>query len=138
MRAHKIAPENPDIIFQMAQVSISQHYFEDAIPLLESGLKVAPNRVDLTAALGESYFMSGKVDKAIEVFQKLLEMDPSSRSYPYLGISYEDLGRFDEAARYFQEGLKLNPKTAPASFTWVILRNARGMKRLRKQSFRRC
>ena len=115
-RAHKIAPDNPDIIFQMAQVSISQHYFEDAIPLLESGLKVAPNRVDLTAALGESYFMSGKVDKAIEVFQKLLEMDPSSRSYLYLGISYEDLGRFDEAARYFQEGLKLNPNDSACLF----------------------
>jgi len=115
-RAHKIAPENPDIIYQMAQVTISQHYFEDAIPLLESGLKIAPQRVDLTAALGESYFMSGKVDKAIEVFQRLLQMDPSSRSYLYLGISYENLGRFDEAAHYFQEGLKLNPNDSGCLF----------------------
>ncbi|HTD56919.1 MAG TPA: tetratricopeptide repeat protein [Silvibacterium sp.] len=115
-RAHKIAPGNPDIIFQMAQVSISQHYFEDAIPLLESGLKIAPQRVGLTAALGESYFMSGKVDKAIDVFKKLLQMDPSSRSYLYLGISYENLGRFDEASHYFQEGLKLNPNDSACLF----------------------
>ncbi|MBV8436413.1 MAG: tetratricopeptide repeat protein [Silvibacterium sp.] len=115
-RAHKMAPENPDIIFQMAQVSISQHYFEDAIPLLESGLKIAPQRTDLTAALGESYFMSGKVDKAIEVFEKLVKMDPSARPYLYLGISYQNLGRFDEATHYFQEGLKLNPSDSACLF----------------------
>ena len=37
VRAHKLAPENTDIIFLLARVSMSQNYFEDAIPLLESG-----------------------------------------------------------------------------------------------------
>ena len=69
VRAHKIAPENTDVIFLMARVSMSQNYYEDAIPLLESGLTIAPERADLLAALGESYFMAGKVDKAIEKFQ---------------------------------------------------------------------
>ena len=73
MRAHKLAPDNVDVIFMMAQVSMSQNYFEDAIPLLESGLKIAPQRADLLAALGESYFMAGKVDKAIDVFNQLRE-----------------------------------------------------------------
>ena len=57
----------------MAQISMSQNYFEDAIPLLESGLQIAPQRADLIAALGESYFMAGKVDKAIDQFTELLE-----------------------------------------------------------------
>jgi len=109
VRAHKIAPQNTDIIYLMAQVSISQSYFEDAIPLLESGLAIAPQRSDLLSALGESYFMSGKVDKAIEVFKKLIEVEPSSRSYAFLGLSYRLLGRFDEAKQYFQQGLKLEP-----------------------------
>ncbi|HEX3469910.1 MAG TPA: tetratricopeptide repeat protein [Silvibacterium sp.] len=109
VRAHKVAPENIDIIFLMAQVSISQNYFEDAIPLLESALKIAPRRPDLLATLGESYFMSGKVEKAIEEFKKLIEVEPSARSYAFLGLSYRDLGRFDEAKQYFQQGLKLDP-----------------------------
>ena len=92
VRAHKIAPENTDVIFLMARVSMSQNYYEDAIPLLESGLAIAPQRADLLAALGESYFMAGKVDKAIEEFQKLIELDPSARSYVFLGISYRHLG----------------------------------------------
>jgi tetratricopeptide (TPR) repeat protein len=108
IRAHKIAPDNTDVIFQMAQVSMSQSYYEDAIPLLESGLKIAPQRADLQAALGESYFMSGKVDKAIEEFQKLIAIDPSPRSYVFMGLSYRNLGRFDEAKKYFQKGLELD------------------------------
>ena len=51
---------------------MSQNYYEDAIPLLESGLAIAPQRADLLAALGESYFMAGKMDKAIEKFRKLV------------------------------------------------------------------
>ena len=42
-------------------------------PLLESGLKIAPQRADLHAALGESYFMSGKAERAIEEFKTLID-----------------------------------------------------------------
>lgn len=109
IRARKLAPANPDIIFLMAQVSMSQNYFEDAIPLLESGLQIAPRRPDLIATLGESYFMAGKIDKAIDEFKLLVSIEPSARSYAFLGLSYRNLGRFDEAKQYFQQGLKLDP-----------------------------
>lgn len=109
VRAHKIAPENTDIILLMAQISISQKFFEDAIPLLEKGLQIAPQRSDLRAALGESYYKSGKIDKAIEEFKRLTEVEPSARTYVFLGLSHTYLGRFDEAKQDFQNGLKLDP-----------------------------
>jgi tetratricopeptide (TPR) repeat protein len=87
----------------MARVSMTQNYFEDAIPLLESGVKIAPQRADLYAALGESYFMAGKTEKAIEEFKKLIELDPSARSYAFMGLSYRHLGRFPEALKYFKK-----------------------------------
>src|SRR6476660_3307853 len=102
-RAHKLAPENTDVIFLLARVSMTQNYFEDAVPLLESGLKIAPQRADLHAALGESYFMSGKTEKAIDEFKALIAMDPSARSYAFMGLSYRHLGRFEEATKYFNE-----------------------------------
>jgi tetratricopeptide (TPR) repeat protein len=126
MRAHKIAPENTDVIFLMAQVSMSQNYYEDAIPLLESGLQIAPKRADLLAALGESYFMAGKVEKAIEVFKKLLEIDNSSRSYAFVGLSYRNLGRFDEAKKYFEEGLKLDPHNSSCLFSLGFIAERQG------------
>lgn len=125
-QAHKLAPENIDVIFLLARVSMSQNYFEDAIPLLESGLKLAPNRVDLQAALGEGYFMAGKTDKAVDQFEKLIQYDPSPRSYAFLGLSYRRLGRYDEARKYFQEGLKRNPHDPTCLFNLGYIEERQG------------
>jgi tetratricopeptide (TPR) repeat protein len=126
VRAHKTQPENTDIMYLMAKVSISQNYFEDAIPLLEAGVKLAPQRTDLLAALGESYFMAGKVDKALDIFQRLVTADPSARSYSYLGVSYQQLGRFDEAKSYFQKGLKIDPDNSQCLFNLGLIAERQG------------
>lgn len=126
MRAHKIAPDNVDIIFLMAQVTMSQNYYEDAIPLLESGLQVAPRRPDLLAALGESYFMAGKAEKAIDTFNSLLAIDKSARSYAFLGLSYRNLGRFDEAKSYFQQGIALDPHNSTCLFNLGFIAERQG------------
>ncbi len=126
VRAHRLAPDNPDVIFLMAQISMSQDYYEDAIPLLEEGLKIAPRRADFLAALGESYFMAGKVDRAIEEFKKLQSIDNSARSYSFLGLSYRDLGRFDEAKQYFESGLKLDPHNSSCLFNLGFIAQREG------------
>jgi tetratricopeptide (TPR) repeat protein len=126
VRAHKLAPENTDVIFLLARVSMTQNYFEDAIPLLESGVKIAPQRADLHAALGESYFMSGKAEKAVEEFKVLIAVDPSARSYAFMGLSYRHLGRFDEAKKYFQEGLKQNPRNDSCLFNMGYIEERQG------------
>ncbi len=125
-RAHKLAPENADITFFFARVCMSENYFEDAIPLLESGLQVSPQRADLRAALGESYFMSGKVEKAIGEFKQLIELDPAARSYAFMGLSYRQLGRFDEARKYFQEGLKKDPRNTACLFNIGYIEERQG------------
>ena len=125
-RAHKAAPENADVIFLMARVGMTQNYYEDAIPLLESGLKIAPQRADLHAALGESYFMSGKTEKAIEEFKALIALDPSARSYAFMGLAYRHLGRFDEATKYFNQGLKTDPHHATCLFNLGFIEERQG------------
>src|SRR6266446_3439102 len=126
VRAHKLAPENTDIIFLLARVSMTQNYFEDAIPLLESGIKIAPRRADLHAALGESFFMSGKADKAINEFKQLIDLDPAARSYAFMGLSYRHLGRFDEARKYFQDGLAQDPHNASCLFNMGYIEERQG------------
>ena len=115
-RAHKLAPENVDIILLLARVSMSQNYYEDTIPLLDSGLKMAPERAELHAALGECYFMSGRVEKAIDEFKQLIALDPVARSYAFLGLSYRYLGRFEEARTYFKECVKKDAHNASCLF----------------------
>ena len=125
-RAHEIAPQNTDIIFLLARISMTQNYYEDAIPLLESGLKIAPQRPDLRAALGESYFMAGKAEKSIDEFNELIKLDPSARSYTFMGLSYRHLGRFDEARKYFEEGLKRDPHNAACLFNLGFIEERQG------------
>jgi len=110
VRANKQEPNNPDILYLMAEISMSQKYFEDAIPLLEKGLEIAPSRADIRSALGESYFKSGKVNKSVEEFEKVIQMEPSVRAYSFLGLAHTHLGRFDEAKQDFQNGLRLEPR----------------------------
>ena len=126
IRAHNAAPNNADVIFLMARISMSQSYYEDAIPLLESGVQIAPRRADLVSALGESYFMAGKVDKAIEQFNKLVDLEHSARSYSFLGLSYRNLGRFDEAKHYFEKGLALDPRNASCLFNLGFIAERQG------------
>jgi tetratricopeptide (TPR) repeat protein len=125
-RAHKTAPQDTDVIFLLARVSMTENYFEDAIPLLESGLKIAPQRADLHAALGESYFMSGKTEKAIDEFKTLIALDPSARSYAFMGLSYRHLGRFEEATKYFNQGLKLDPHNASCLYNLGFIEERQG------------
>ena len=126
VRAHKLAPENVDVIYLLGRVSMGQNYFEDAIPLLESGIKLAPRRADLRAALGESHFMSGRTEKAIEEFNHLVAIDPTARSYAFLGLSYRHLGRFDEARKYFEQGLKLDAHNASCLFNVGYIEGRQG------------
>lgn len=125
-QAHKIAPESTDIIFLLARITMMQSFYEDAIPLLESGLKIAPQRADLHAALGESYFALGKTDQAIEEFRQLIALDPSARSYTFMGLSYRHLGRFDEARKYFEAGLKRDPTNAACWFNLGFIEERQG------------
>jgi len=116
VRARKVAPNNTNILFLMAQLSMKQSFFEDAIEVLNEGLKIDPHRADFYAALGESYFTIGKVDKALEEFKTLISLDPTPRSYVFMGLCYRHLGQFDEAKRYLKQSLNTDPNNLPALF----------------------
>ena len=70
--------------------------------------------------------MSGKADRAIEEFKLLVGLDPSARSYAFMGLSYRHLGRFDEARKYFAEGLKLDPVNASCLFNMGFIESRQG------------
>ena len=126
VKARKLAPTNTDVIFLAARLSMNERFHEDAIPWLEEGLKIAPNRADLHAALGECYFIAGKVDKALLEFQALTKLDPSARSYAFAALAYRNLGRFDEAKTYLEQGLKLDPRNPACLYNLGYIASRQG------------
>jgi tetratricopeptide (TPR) repeat protein len=126
VRARKIAPANTNILFLMAQLSMKQSFFEDAIEVLNEGLRIDPQRADFHAALGESYFTIGKVDKALEEFKTLISLDPSPRSYVFMGLCYRHLGKYDEAKGYLKRSLSADPNNVPALFNLGFIARKEG------------
>jgi len=126
VRAHKLAPQNTDVIFLMGRVSMLQDFFEDAIQVLDEGVKIAPQRPDLRAALGECYFTTGKLDRAAQEFQTLIQLDPSARSYVFMGLSFRHQGRYEEARKLFNEGLKKDSHYAPCLYNLGFIAHKQG------------
>lgn len=126
VKAHKLAPSNTDVIFLMARLSMKEAFYADAIPLLEQGLKVAPRDPKLLAALGECYFVTGKVDEAKRTFQTLIEVQPAASTYAFMGLWYRHEGQFDEAAKYFELGLKADPHNASCLYNLGYIASRQG------------
>jgi tetratricopeptide (TPR) repeat protein len=126
VKAHKLEPRNTDVIFLMARLSMKQTYYEDAIPLLEEGLKVDPKGPNLLAALGICYFSTGKITKAKDTFQALLQVNRSARAYALMGLCYRYLGRFDEAEKYLEQGLKADPRDAACLYNMGYIESRQG------------
>src|ERR1700675_4576554 len=70
--------------------------------------------------------MAGKAEKAIEEFKSLIELDPSPRSYAFMGLSFRHLGQFDEARKYFEAGLKQDPHNASCLFNLGYIEERQG------------
>jgi tetratricopeptide (TPR) repeat protein len=126
VRARKLAPRNTDLLLLLARLSMKQSFYEDAIPLLNEAIKVDPRRADLHAALGESYFTVGKVTEALEEFELLLKLDPSARSYAFMGLYYRHLGRFEKAKQYLNQGLKTDAHSLPILFNLGFIAKKQG------------
>ncbi len=126
VQARKLAPNNTDILLLLARLSMKQSFYEDAIPLLSDAIKIDPRRPDMHAALGESYFTVGKVTEALKEFKSLLQLDPSARSYAFMGLCYRHLGKFDEAKEYLHQGLKKDSNNLPILFNLGFIAKKQG------------
>ncbi|MDB2615220.1 tetratricopeptide repeat protein [Planktomarina temperata] len=76
-----------------------------------------PSSIQLHTILGEVYANLEQHDKAIKMFQNLINMAPNNHLTHYnLGLSLRDLNRLEEAVIAFQQVLKINSVFTDALF----------------------
>ena len=87
----------------------------DAVPAAETALMAtadSPGRADNDEAV--SQYKQGKMEAAIEGFQKAVKADPKSAEAQYnLGLSFDKMGKHDQATAAFKQAAALSP-TNPA------------------------
>ena len=80
--------------------------FEEAVPVLESGLELDEERPDIHNILGVCHFKADRFDRAVYHFQRAVELNPvSAIDYANLAINLQRLGRVDEAIHNYQVAL---------------------------------
>ncbi len=97
-------------LLQRARALMGRRHFAQAAVLLERAARIEPRRGSIVETLGRAYYNSGQHERAAEVFDELLAIDPS---LPYahfaLGQSLKQLGRPDEARTHLRLAVALAP-----------------------------
>jgi tetratricopeptide (TPR) repeat protein len=89
-----------------------RHHAQAAI-VLERAARIEPGKGSILEALGRAYYNSGQHERSREVFEALLEVDPSAHYAHYaLGQSLKQLGRPSQARTHLRLAVALAPGSA--------------------------
>lgn len=89
----------------------------DALVALERAASLKADEPNVFDALGRAYAAIGNKEKAINNFNRALELEPRMvESLNNLGTVYFDAGDYAMAERYFKESLIVRPQAAVAHF----------------------
>jgi tetratricopeptide (TPR) repeat protein len=71
----EVAPEDTDIPANVSSLLIAEKRFQDAVPYLETVVKLHPDRPGPLVQLGSAYLRSDQDEKAAQAFDKAIHLD---------------------------------------------------------------
>ncbi len=100
-------------LLQRGHALMRRHHHAQAAVVLERAAHIEPGKGSILEALGRACYNSGQHDRAREVFEALLQVDPSAHYAHYaLGQSLKRLGREREAWTHLRLAVALAPASA--------------------------
>ncbi|MBD3374688.1 tetratricopeptide repeat protein [candidate division KSB1 bacterium] len=91
------------------------------IETLEKKIKASP-AAQTMMTLGNAYYLSGAIEKAIAVFERVVTMNPKlAYSYYYLGICHYRAARLKKAIGNLQKVIELSPDFVMAYYWMGII-----------------
>ncbi len=83
--------------------------YRQALENLQEGEKLDSRRTDIYNLMGFCHFKLKEYERAIEDFNKVIELDPSSAiDYANIASNYRQMGEKQKAIRYYQMALTLD------------------------------
>lgn len=106
-------PEGAYELLQRGTTLLAKRHAAQAAVVLVRAAGIEPRKASILEPLGRALFMSGQLDRAVETFEVLLEIDPSNHYAHYaLGRSLIRLGRHGEARTHLKLAVAMAPESS--------------------------
>ena len=101
--------------FALALQNHKKNNFQIAEKLYNEILKSSPYHEGAQSNLGILYNQLGKHQKAINCFEKAIQINPNfANTYYSLGAIFTQLGESQKAISYYEKAIQINPNSANA------------------------
>lgn len=119
--AKAAAQESAETAFTLAQAFLHRQDFTPAAGVLEAGLAKFPSDTQLTLALGVARYGQRRFDEALDVFLKVIGLDPNiDQPYSFIGRMLDQAGpRLPRIEEIFAKRANANPENAEAQFLFA-------------------
>ena len=120
-QAYKLRADNVDAALNLGGAYIMAGRHKLAVPVLEKAVAVMPANAQLWINLGAAYLgnpitaTDERQRRALEAFNKALELDPLARSAAYnIGLIHRDRGEIEQAVAAFRRAVLADPNDRDA------------------------
>lgn len=101
-KAWDLEPENMAKAWKYTLLCLKAGKQEEAVAALEKMVVVAPSTINYWNQLSSLYFKMDQLDKAIDAYKKLIELEPTTKEhYLNLGIALKDKGQLSASRVQF-------------------------------------
>ena len=104
-------PNHSQALHTLAKLAKQLGAFEEAIDILNRGLRYAPYHISLWQALSENFTELGHYEQAIEAANRLVVLEPQNDAYwSLLGDNLRQIGRTEQYLQAFEKAQQLAPE----------------------------
>jgi tetratricopeptide (TPR) repeat protein len=122
LQARKVAPDNPDVQFELGMVALRMSLLPDAVTAFQTTLKLRPDDAMAVYGLGRAYMEFAKFEDARQQFAHYIELRPNDASGHYgLGMSLAALEQLQAARSEFEKSIALAPLQTESYFRLGLL-----------------
>jgi superkiller protein 3 len=127
VNAKRLAPQNPEVLFEFGKVCLERNLLDDALPALSKAVELKPDNDSYAYALGSANVGKGRLPDALELFQRLLQKHPQDAALMYaIGAVYYLQSKFSEAEASLKQSLAVRPQQVAAAYYLALTYDAVG------------
>ena len=127
IKAKRLAPGDPEVLFQFGKVCLQRNLLDDALPALSKAVELRPDNEMYVYVLGSANVGKGLLPEAAAVYQQLLRKHPQDALLNYaLGAVYFLQNKYSDAEAALKQSLAVQPDHVPARYYLALTYDALG------------